>query len=158
MLDVVDKEDNIIGKATKQEIYQKLLPHRIVHVLIFNSKGEIALQLRSKNLSFCPHHWSTTVGGHVQSGESYEQAAQREYQEELGQQSHLTFWSKDTFHLPHRPLKHLTTFKSVYDGPFSPNPEEVETVSFFTIPQIKYMIQQKEKFNPELLFLFNKYF
>ena len=158
LLDVVDAEDRVIGTAPKPEIYRQLLPHRIVHVLIFNQKGEMALQLRSKNLSFCPHHWSTAVGGHVQSGESYEQAAQREYQEELNQQSVLHLFSKDLYQLPQRPPKFVVTFKTIYDGPFSPNPEEVEKVAFFSLPHIKSMIQQGERFHPELLFLLEKYF
>ncbi|RLE41746.1 hypothetical protein DRJ48_04965 [Candidatus Woesearchaeota archaeon] len=158
VLDVVDKDDNIIGKAPKKEVYRKLLRHRIVHVLIFDNKGRMALQLRSKRVSFCPGHWCTSVGGHVQSGESYEEAALREYQEELGTTSKLEFFSKDSYEVAGCPPKVLVTFKTQHDGPFFPNPDVVAKLEFFSIKEIEKMIKSGEKFHPELLFLLRKYF
>ena len=89
ILDIVDQNDNIIGQAPKDDAYENKLGHRIVHVLIFNDQKKMVLQLRSANVSFCPLHWSTAVGGHVQAGETYEQAAIREYEEELNLASKL---------------------------------------------------------------------
>ena len=156
-LDIVNKKDEVIGNTSKDEIYKKSLCHRIVHVLIFNEKNEMALQLRSAKVSFCPNHWSTT-GGHVQSGESYEDAALREYEEELGATSKIEKFSKDYYEAEGTPNKFLTTFKSIFNGPFNPDLEVVDKVSFFTIEQIKEMIKNGEKFHPELLFLLKKYF
>lgn len=158
ILDVVDKNDNVIGNAPKEEIYKKSLCHRIVHILIFNKKGDMALQLRSANVSFCPNHWSTSVGGHVQSGESNEAAALREYEEELGKKTKLEFFSKDFYVGPGSPEKFLITFKTEYDGPFNPDPNAVEKVEFFSMKEIKSMISSGEKMHPELLFLLEKYF
>lgn len=42
-LDIVDDEDNVINQATREEAYAKRLSHRIVHVLVFNDKGEMLL-------------------------------------------------------------------------------------------------------------------
>jgi len=157
-LDVVDRSDNVIGRASKEEVYRRALCHRIVHVLIFNDKGEMALQLRSPNISFCPGHWSTAVGGHVQSGETSEQAALREYKEELGAISKLAFFSKDFYHAPGTPDKFLITFKTRFNGPFKPDPDAVTMVEFFTLEDIKKMLEKGEKFHPELLFLLRKHF
>jgi len=157
ILDIVDKEDNIIGQAPKDEAYAKKLPHRIVHILIFNDQGKMVLQKRAA-VSFCPHHWSTAVGGHVQSGEKYEAAALREYEEELGTKSELKFFSKDFYEIPGIPNKFLVTFKANFNGPFNPDPEAVEDVGFFDMDEIKDMINKGEKFHPELLFLLEKYF
>ena len=155
--DFVDEDDVVIGSALHDDVYTKALPHRIVHVLLFNDKGEMALQLRSKNESFCPLHWSTAVGGHVQAGESYEEAARREYQEELGLVSDLVF--QDIFlYTDARMKKFLGVFRSVYSGPFQVNPEEVEKVEYFNLDAIKNMIKNEEKFHPELLFLLKKLF
>ena len=148
----------MIGRAEKSEIYKKSLCHRIVHVLIFNSKGEMALQLRSENVSFCPWHWSTTVGGHVQAGESYEEGALREYQEELRAKSPLEFFSKDFYSAEGVPNKFLVTYKTTFEGPFHPDPMAVERVGYFSLSDIKKMIERGEKFHPELLFLLHKYF
>lgn len=158
ILDIVNQHDEVIGKASRDEIYEKLLPHRIVHVLIFNDKKEMALQLRSKTVSFCPSHWSTTVGGHVQTGENYEEAAMREYEEELGIKSVLTFFDKVIYEVENKPKKFLTIFTTECNGPFSKDPSDVEKVEFFPLDTIRNMIQKGEKFHPELLFILQKYF
>jgi len=159
ILDVVNDKDEVIGEASIKEIYEKRLPHRIVHILIFNKKGEMALQFRSKHKSFCPQHWSTPVGGHVQKGEAAEQAALREFQEELGVKKKIEFAYKDFYDGDKNvPKKFLITFKTKYDGPFKINPEEVEKIEFFSLKKIMRMIKQGEKFHPELLFLLRKHF
>lgn len=162
-LDVVDKSDKIIGKASYKEIYDKLLLHRIVHVFIFNDRDEIALQLRSKHKGFCPQHWSTAVGGHVRSGESHEEAALREMEEEAGVRTNLSFLRKDLYTSKNYDgrgdlKKILTTFKAFHNGPFKINPKEVEKIEFFNVERIQQMIDRGEKFHPELLFLLEKHF
>lgn len=158
MMDVVNKEDEVVGQAEKNEVYKQLLCHRIVHVLIFNDEGKMALQLRHPNLSFAPNHWSTTVGGHVQSGESYEEAAKREMMEEIGVELPLEYFFKDFYHVDGQPEKFIVCYKAKYNGPFKPDPEAVVKVDFFTLEEINKMIEQGEKFHPELLFLLKKYF
>ena len=157
-LDVINDRDEVIGKASKKEIYEKSLQHRIIHVLIFNDKGEMALQLRSKNVSFCPQHWSTSVGGHVQSGETYEEAALREFQEELGITTKIDFMSKDKYIKDKLLKKILGTFKTTFNGPFNIDPDDVERVEFFSLEKIQEMIDNGEKIHPELLFLLRKHF
>ncbi len=156
-LDVVNEHNEVIDKASQKEVYEKLLSHRIVHILIFNNKGEIALQLRSKYKSFCPHHWSTPVGGHVLSGESYKKAALREFKEELGIQTEITFEYKDLYENERGLKKFLATFRTVFNGPFKINPKEVERLEFFSLNKIQEMINKGEKFHPELLFLLRKH-
>lgn len=155
-LDIVDENDKVIGKASKNEIYDNFLRHRIAHVLVFNERGEMALQLRG-NVSYCPFHWGPSAGGHVQSGETYEQAVLREYLEELGVQSKIEFFSKDIFLTPGKPEKFISVFKTNFNGPFNPDAEDVERVEFFSLDQIEKMIKAGEKFHPELLFILNKY-
>jgi isopentenyldiphosphate isomerase len=157
-LDIVNENDEIIGVASKEDIYKKLLCHRIVHVLIFNNEAKMFLQKRSTTVSFCPDFWSTAVGGHVDTGESYEQAALREYTEELGTTSVLELIGKDFYTTPNTPNKFFTTFKTVFNSPFYPNSEEVSEITAFNISEIKNMIAAEEKFHPELLFILNKYY
>lgn len=157
-LDVVDRDDHVIGRASKADIYKKKLRHRIVHVLIFDKKGRMLLQLRSSKCSFCPLHWSTAVGGHVQSGEDCETAALREYQEELGATSELEFMSKDFYSVPGGLEKFLITFRTKSEGPFRPNSEAIEKAVFFSMKEIGRMIARGEKMHPELLFLLREHF
>ena len=157
-LDIVDKNDQVINRAAKEDVYKKLLCHRIAHVIIFNQDNKMVLQKRSTKVAFCPNHWSTAVGGHVQSGETYEQAALREYEEELGTTSELEFVGKDFYEVAGRPDKFLVTFKTQYDGLFNPDLEVISEVSVFDLKQIEEMIKNGEKFHPELLFILSKYY
>lgn len=161
ILDIVNEKDQVIGQASYRQIYKNLHTHRIVHILIFNKKGEMLLQLRSKNKSFCPLHWSTSVGGHVQAEETYKQAALRECQEELGKKIKIRFLYKDFYYHPkhNRGIKKfLAAFKAIDEGPFYKGIEEVKKFAFFTLKQIQLMIKKREKFHPELLFLLKKHF
>lgn len=161
ILDIVDQKDHVVRKASYRNIYKNLYRHRIVHVLIFDKKGRILLQLRSKNKSFCPLHWSTSVGGHVQSGESYYRAAQRECKEEIGKKLKLKKLFKDIFSHPQYNQgikKFLTTFKATDEGPFYKGKEEVAKLKFFKLTQVSQMIKKRTKFHPELLFILKKHF
>ena len=120
----------------------------------------MALQLRSRHASFCPHHWCTTAGGHVKSGETHEEAALRELEEETGVKLDIKFAYKDiyVFNTPKGDLnKFIATFIVHFNGPFTVN-EEVERVDFFDLAQIHNMINTGEKFHPELLFLLGKHY
>lgn len=158
ILDVVDEEDNVIGQMAHEDIDKKLLPHRIVHVLIFDGEGKMVLQKRSANKSFCPLHWSTAVGGHVQSGEDYEDAAMREFKEELGVDAPVEFMFKAKYDDPRGFFMLLSIFKAKFDGSFNVNPEEVECVKSFSIRDMLDMIERGEPFHPELKFLLKEYF
>ena len=84
-LDIVDEYNRVIGKAPRGEIYEKKLTHRIVHIFVIHPKeNKVFVQKRSDKVDYLPGFFCTSAGGHVQSGESYEQAAKRELEEELG--------------------------------------------------------------------------
>jgi isopentenyldiphosphate isomerase len=84
LLDIVDENDLVVGKTTRSKIYkQGLQNHRVINAFLQNSKGQIWVNRRSKNVSMFPGGLDLSVGGHVKSGESYEQALKREVKEEL---------------------------------------------------------------------------
>lgn len=84
--DVIDGSGNIIGTATRKECHgNRDLTHRTVHVLVFNSAGELYLQKRSMNKNIQPGKWDTSVGGHLDLGENFQQAVHREMKEELNE-------------------------------------------------------------------------
>lgn len=159
ILDIIDTNDMVIGTASRTEVYEKKLSHRIVHVFLFNTKGELILQKRSKYVSFCPLHWSTSVGGHVLSWETYEEAGKREYKEELW----IEAWNIDLlayldFTTTTWIFKKIFVFKWIFDWTMNGNTQEVEKIEAFSLDTIQHMIQEGEPFHPELLFLLQKIF
>lgn len=158
-LDVVDENDNVIGKAEKSEIYSTELLHRIVHIFIFNKEGKLALQMQGENKKFCPLHWVTSAAGHVQSGETWKEAALRELKEEIGITVELKELGKDIYQKHGTKLKKIIgSFTAHYDGNFCIDKHEVEAIKFFSMDEITKMIKNNEKFHPELFFLLEKYF
>jgi isopentenyldiphosphate isomerase len=83
---VVDDDGNTIGTALRSVCHdgKSMLLHPVVHLHLFNSKGELYLQKRSITKDIQPGKWDTSVGGHVGPGESVEVALRREAMEELG--------------------------------------------------------------------------
>ena len=77
MFPLVDERGNIIGAATRGECHNgsKLL-HPVIHLHVFNSKGELYLQKRPEWKDIQPGKWDTSVGGHVDLGESVENGAE----------------------------------------------------------------------------------
>ena len=72
---LVDEAGQVIGSATRGECHNgsKLL-HPVVHLHVFNSKGEVYLQKRPEWKDIQPGKWDTSVGGHLDYGETPEQA------------------------------------------------------------------------------------
>ena len=82
---LVDEAGNVVGSATRKECHSGTFwLHPVVHLHVFNSKGELYLQKRSMLKDVQPGKWDTAVGGHVAFGESFHEAAFREASEELG--------------------------------------------------------------------------
>ena len=84
LMDVCDENNNIIGQGMKSEILRRGLWHRTARVFIYNSLGEILLQLRGKDKELYPDLWDVGAAGHVAAGEDYIETAVREAREELG--------------------------------------------------------------------------
>jgi 8-oxo-dGTP pyrophosphatase MutT (NUDIX family) len=82
-VDIVDKDNQIIGKATKEESHVKGLLHRTVIAEVKDKKGRWLLVKQSKSRQDAGQYVSP-VGGHVRSGETTEDALKREAKEELG--------------------------------------------------------------------------
>jgi len=82
-LDVYNKNGGLIGKETKKEAHKQGLWHHSVHIWVYNSKGQVLIQKRSKDKDSYPSLWDISAAGHVSAGETIKGAAQREIYEEL---------------------------------------------------------------------------
>ena len=84
LFEIVDDQDDVVGQALRSEVHRLGLKHRAVHVLVFNQCGEVFLQRRSMTKDCHPGVWDSSASGHLMVGETYDHAALRELEEELG--------------------------------------------------------------------------
>jgi len=155
VLDIVNEENEVIGSAPFEQVYEQRLNHRIVHVLIFNDKGEIFLQQRSAQKKFCPGHWVTSAGGHVQKGESYAKAATRELKEELGITTELTKIHESPYD-HYKMRKFLEVYRGMWNESFNLNPNEVSGGRWFPVSEVKDMVKKNQMIHPELAHVIEK--
>jgi isopentenyldiphosphate isomerase len=128
---------------------------RSVAVLVFNDKGELALQLRAARDDKYPLHWDFSAAGGIESNEDYTRAAHRELKEELGIEADLEFIGQELF-TDQNNTDDIYLYKTKYNGKFDPDPNEVENIQFFNLEEIEDMISRREKFHPEFPFIWNK--
>ena len=81
---VVDDSDCVIGARRRDDVHRLGLRHRASHVLVFDLAGRIFLQKRGRHKDSNPGLWDSSVAGHVDEGESYDQCCMREIEEEIG--------------------------------------------------------------------------
>ena len=84
LLPVVDGDDRVVGTARRDEVHQKGFRHRAVHVLIFDEDGQYFFQKRALHKESSPGLWDSSVAGHVDAGETYDECCLREVAEEVG--------------------------------------------------------------------------
>ena len=141
ILDLLDASGNVTGTVRRAEVHgNPSLRHRAVHVFVTDSQGRYFLQKRSSYKRVQPDKWDTSVGGHIPAGETYEQGALRELEEELGiilaDPTHLVkrhdfIWSTDF------ETEHTRTFLLLYEGPFHLNAAEISDGRFWTVDELR---------------------
>lgn len=84
-VDILDEKGNKTGQSLlKSEAHKKGLWHGGAHIWIYNSKGEVLLQLRSPKKIVRPNVWDVSVAGHIAAGKTPLKTVVEEAQEELG--------------------------------------------------------------------------
>lgn len=84
ILNLLDEQGNIVGQASREDIHQQGLLHGEVHVWFYTPKKEIIFQHRAEGVETYPGLLDATVGGHVEIGQTYLEAALMEMREEAG--------------------------------------------------------------------------
>ncbi|MEU0134483.1 NUDIX domain-containing protein [Streptomyces sp. NPDC006296] len=84
ILDIVDENDEVVGQAPRGEATARGLRHRCVFIEARDPAGRLFVHRRTATKLNFPSYHDMFVGGVVGTGESYDEAALREAEEELG--------------------------------------------------------------------------
>ncbi|MFH1402748.1 MAG: NUDIX domain-containing protein [Candidatus Altiarchaeota archaeon] len=147
--DVVDDDDNVVGRASRTECHEKRLLHRSVQFFIFDPEGRILVSRRSGGKEFFGGQWSIVLGGHVPSGESYDDAVVREAFEEAGVAStpfRMGFFRKRL----HEEQENVMVYGFKTSGKPDLLEDEIEYGEFMTIEEAKGKLNKVE-FIPETI-------
>jgi len=134
VIDIVDEDDNVVGQAPRGEAYARGLRHRCAFVLVRDAQGRIFVHRRTARKLVFPSLYDMFVGGVLGTGESYDEAALREAEEELG----VTGLPRPErlFAFPFEQEGLGRWWSTVYqvrcDLPVRPQPEEVAWHTFLT--------------------------
>jgi isopentenyldiphosphate isomerase len=157
----VDENDKVIGYGTREDAITNGIIHRIARVFVFNTKGQLLIQLRSPDVDLAGK-WDQSAAGHVDKGEDYPTAAAREANEEIG--------------LPVMPMKEIGVFYSeeidngimkkrfnglyslTYDGELHQDNDEVSEVRWVGTEELSQWMKEKpEDFTQGFLQTYNYY-
>jgi len=157
IFDVVDINNNVIRQASRDEVHQKKLMHRSVHILVFNSQVNLFLQKRSLIKDENPGLWDTSAAGHLDSGEDYLNCAKRELKEELG----ISVAMDEVMRIPAQLAtlwEHIHVYKCVTNNKIKINKQEINEGRFWSMPEIMQSIKSNPKiFTSTFHLLFNDY-
>ncbi len=121
---VVDEQGSVVGCATRGACHGgAMLLHPVVHLHLFNGRGELYLQRRPLWKDIQPGRWDTAVGGHVAWGEGIEEALRREAREELGVEGFEAEHVATYVFRSERERELVYVFRTRYDGPVAPSDE-----------------------------------
>lgn len=148
MISLADKNDNVIAAHIRGTLLKPNRYIRIAAVLVFNSKGNLIMQKIAAHKNG-GGKWLYSAARHVDAGEDYKVAAQREMKEEIGTTAPI---EKEVVAFPVIREGRQTAFHHVFivhsDAPIVPDPSEVAEIREIPVSELKKLIEQ----HPEQFF------
>lgn len=138
---LVDQNDRAVGTCEKIEAHEKALLHRAFSVFIFNKKRETLLQKRWQGKYHSGGLWTNTCCGHPRPGENTLKGATRRLHEETGGSCDLEKSFAFTYRAPFdnglTEHEYVHVFSGIFEGPFTPDPQEIEDLKWVSLEWIK---------------------
>ena len=135
LVDVIDAAGRTVGVVSRREMRANRLPHRCTYVLVFNSRGQLFIHLRTAIKDVYPSYWDICVGGVLAAGETFDQGVVREIKEEIGVDAVVEKLFPFNFS-DERTIVQGMAYKAVHDGPFVLQPEEIVRGEFAAIDEV----------------------
>ncbi len=134
---VVEENGLVVGQATRQSVHDgSKLMHPVVHLHIINREGCLYIQKRSMSKDLLPGRWDTAVGGHVDYGETLEEALYREASEELGFRDFNPIFLKSYVWESAREKELVNVFATVGNFTLRPDNDEVTEGRYWRMSEI----------------------
>jgi isopentenyldiphosphate isomerase len=137
LVQIVDENNQPLYVASRAEMRSQNLRHRCTHALVRTSSNYFYVQKRSMLKDYCPGWYDPTPGGVVGVEESYDQANERECEEEMGIPSSVPKKRLFNFYYEDSRVRSFgEVYEVVYDGAVRLQKEEVESVHLMTMEDI----------------------
>lgn len=157
IFDVVDENDAVVEQLPRSQVHARGLLHRAVSIFVFNSRGQLLLQLRTPTKDEYPNCYTSSASGHLGAGEDYDDAAPREMEEELGLTSPLTRLAKFPGG-PETANEFTVLYETETDETPTFDPEEIAAGEFLDLEEITRRLDARpEEFTPPFRTLFRWY-
>ena len=134
---LIDETGLVVGKALRSECHSgSMLLHPVVHLHIFDKQGRLYLQRRSMSKEIQPGKWDTAVGGHVDYGETIEEALHREVREELGITGFKPIHNFTYLFQSSVEREMVYSYRTIYEGDIVIDPEEIDEGRYWDIDEV----------------------
>ena len=153
LLDLVNDNDEVIGQKNKSEIYALGIHNfRVINAFLVNDHGQLWVPRRTAHKKLFPLCLDASVGGHVQSGETYQQAFERELFEELRLLAHEVSYTHVAYLNPtaHDVSAHMHVYLIKYNQIPDYNRDDFESFQWMTISQLLNAINQGDRIKGDL--------
>jgi 8-oxo-dGTP pyrophosphatase MutT (NUDIX family) len=138
LVDIVVDDDMVIATVTRSEMRSRRLQHRSVGIAVISTDGRLLIHRRSLAKDIWPGWWDIAAGGVVTAGETYEAAARRELEEELGIEADVEFLGQSRY-VDDDVAEMCRGYRVVHDGPFEFSDGEVSEVRWVTFAELDVM-------------------
>jgi NADH pyrophosphatase NudC (nudix superfamily) len=135
LVDRLDDAGHPIGSVPRRSVFTSRVNFGVVHVFLFNTRQELLLQQIAPGLRHAGQ-WGSSVAGYVASGETFEMAALRKLDEELGLWGLHPREMGMTTMLDRGCKKFIGLFGLVHDGSVQVDPHSASQVEFVSLPRI----------------------
>lgn len=151
--DIVNEDDEIIGKTTRLEAHTLGHIHRSTVFFILDKQNRIFVNQRSVSKEFYPEYWSIAMGGHVGTGENYENTVIREVKEEAGINEKPIFLTSFKKRFDDNDKENIRVYAFVTKQQIILHSGEFKKGQFMTVEELKEKLKN-ENFLPETPTLF----
>jgi 8-oxo-dGTP pyrophosphatase MutT (NUDIX family) len=160
IIDLLDDQGNVIGPISRAELMASASRNfRLVSALLRRPDGNFILFRRSYTKKAFPGVFAS-VGGCVQSGETFQQAMARELYEEVGLHLHEYPWRLLGYTKPFEDdtIGYVALYEIQYDGIIQDNTDDFCESRIFSFSQVMQLCNQKHEVTHNVPIYFSKFY